>query len=481
VHQGSTVPAACPRCDQALAVPGYDLSSAIRCPRCRSVLALADIVSRRTPLVPAITLSSATPVDDNATLKDLPVVFADGTRPKTDDVDAKPPASAIAAVLPGRVPVWKKHPFARRLPLAEPPSAKVKPAPRIVRRAADLLMRVERALRPHRLAWFLGASAFATAGQYLDLALGAAPAIGIVSATMFLAFVSVMVLAHVASIREDDGTFAWSSVRRRARAFRRALEADAKHFTASPRLQKRTLVAKAFLVWGFVSLAAIESANLVRAMAVVMFDASEPAHDLEAHLAAGALSLAALGAVALHFVRRSTKRLDASDPDDDLQPMFRARAAVLDRGDTARALSRFSGRAKEIVGTVIAWRPRVGSSGREYATDLARHLRRHVGSVSIDANPIFQEARGITSGLIVGGSLLVLVRRAAHLDPLRALRAIHRARAVWAGKPVLVVFVEHPQNLLAKGPGGAVEPVEKLVARTLATIDGEPRVVGVWL
>src|SRR5690349_21434184 len=59
VQQVSMVPAACPQCDQSLSVPGHDLRTSVRCPRCRAVLALADIVSRGTPIVPAFTLSSA--------------------------------------------------------------------------------------------------------------------------------------------------------------------------------------------------------------------------------------------------------------------------------------------------------------------------------------------------------------------------------------------------------------------------------------
>jgi hypothetical protein len=162
VQELQLVSAACPHCAQSLAVPGQNLRTCVRCPRCREVLSLEAIVSRKTPIVPAFTWSSiglargadgarpreraprkdaaeAPPVDaeaapagsvpagtdDAATLKDLPPLFPEGTVAPiggapavSDDAAKQPPKPArkdVAQVFPRR---WRDA--AARAPAAPP-------------------------------------------------------------------------------------------------------------------------------------------------------------------------------------------------------------------------------------------------------------------------------------------------------------------------------------------------------------------------
>src|SRR5690348_1977417 len=98
VQEQQLVSAYCPHCAQSLAVPGQNLRTCVRCPRCREVLSLEAIVSRQTPLVPAHTWSSISlpstkakaseehrekdvagswSVDDAETLRDIQSLFPD--------------------------------------------------------------------------------------------------------------------------------------------------------------------------------------------------------------------------------------------------------------------------------------------------------------------------------------------------------------------------------------------------------------------
>ncbi len=231
----------------------------MRCPRCRSVLALSDIVSRETPLSPAVTFSApmrvrrvhakvhaARPIDEHATLKDIEVVFADGTRPSTDDVA---PASGVGVTIADVLPPGVGGPAVPRKPLVlerlaiprsrfaarivdalktgplrvartQVPSAVIRTATKI----GDAFSSLDRAIGKRRTSVLLGGAVLSIAAMALDR-FDIVPALGGVVGLLFLILTSVLALARIASIREDDGTLTFGALFDAARA-RRARDRD---------------------------------------------------------------------------------------------------------------------------------------------------------------------------------------------------------------------------------------------------------------
>jgi hypothetical protein len=522
VQELLTVPAACPQCAQKLRVPGQNLKSVVRCPRCRSVLALADIVSRDTPILPAWTLSpvsfdpKAIALDDMATQKDLPVVFADGTlpivswpesslpvvsspdrssRPTTDDVDPKASVGVtLADVLPravARQPLLAhrgipRKDFGRRIVHAlrshASAPARFRNRAAIVRAltsAADRLATVDAFLRPRATSVLLGMAALSLAAMTAD-ALGFAEGLGAAAGGVFIAFTATLAFARTATIREDDGSLTAGALFDAAKARRHALEADARGFFSSPGTQRKAFLGRFLFGWGLVALFALDTANLVEAALRVLIG-SEAAHDVDVYVGASALVIMALGALLRRSAARGPRPLAREVTEDSLEPFFRARSAILAQEDAIAGAPRFPGRASEILAAVGSWRPARERTSQAYGKHLARHLRRHVGSVSVEPAEDLVDAYGkIRNAVIVGGSLLVVIRRRAHLDPERALRGVRRARSVWRKKPVLAVFVESPAGHASRSKDG--EPVERQLGRALDTLtENDPRVVGVWL